>query len=75
MKIVDCTIGPMPAPGPRKLGAKNPEVTVTFEDGTGKTLFSFSPNEISFQKDEIVGKTEDEVLELKSLKGMSYARR
>jgi hypothetical protein len=37
-----------------------PEVIATFEDGSSKSLFTFYPDEISFQESEFVGLTEEE---------------
>ena len=52
MKITDVTITPMPRPMPLGMFDPMPEVIATFEDGSTKTLFSFYPDEVSFQASE-----------------------
>ena len=37
-----------------------PVVTVTFDDGSRKDMFSFYPDEIRFDEGELIGLTEDE---------------
>jgi hypothetical protein len=72
-KITNAKIGPMPRPIPKgvffdpMLG-----VTVTFEDGTEKNLFTFYPDEISFTEKEFVGLTEQEALQLRHKKDVGY---
>jgi hypothetical protein len=51
-----------------------PQVTVSFEDGTTKTLFSYYPDEISFTASEFVGLTESEAHDLKHKKDVAYLR-
>jgi hypothetical protein len=65
MKIVKARITAMPRPMPVGMFDPMPEVVVTFEDGTAKALFSYYPDEISFQPEEFVGKTEEEARRLK----------
>jgi hypothetical protein len=49
-----------------------PEVIVTFEDGSTKTLFSFYPDEVSFHESEFVGLTEQEARGLFHKKDVAY---
>ena len=51
-----------------------PEVVATFEDGSTKKLFSFYPDEISFQPSEFVGLTEDEAKALRDRKDTAYLK-
>jgi hypothetical protein len=67
MKITAASIGPPP-----KCLLDQPTVTVTFEDGSVKALFSFYPDEISFTSTELVGLTEAEARSLKTSKDRAY---
>ena len=50
-----------------------PRVSVTYEDGTGeKCLFSFYPDEISFDRKEFIGLTRDEALALRHKKDVRH---
>lgn len=69
-KIVSADVGRMP----RFLGDPMPEVTVTFDDGTTKTLFDYYPDEIRFTPDEFVGLTEREARDLRHRKDVAYLR-
>lgn len=69
-KIAAATIGPMPT----GMSDPMPIVTVTFEDGEVKELFSFYPDEISFAESEFIGLTEDEAQELRHKKDVAYLR-
>jgi|15BtaG_2_1085339.scaffolds.fasta_scaffold03482_7 hypothetical protein len=68
MKIIDCTIGPYP----KSLFDQMPKVSVTFEDGSEKDLFSFYPDELSFSKSEFIGLTEDQAYQLRHRKDVRY---
>ncbi|NQZ58166.1 MAG: hypothetical protein HRT88_11970 [Lentisphaeraceae bacterium] len=70
MKITDCEIGPMP----KDLFDEMPSIKVTFENGSTKTLFQFYPDEISFNKSEVIGKTEAEVRLLKQQKDTYFLK-
>jgi len=72
MKIIDCTIGPYPR---SFFDIVQPNVTVTFEDGTEKVLFAFYHDEISFRTSEFIGLTEDESHKLHGDKDTAYIRR
>ena len=68
MKITHAVIGPMP----KNLFDPMPTISVTFEDGSTKSLFSFYPDEISFRESEVVGLTEAEVYDLRHRKDVRY---
>ena len=74
MKITSAIITPMPRPMPHGMFDPMPEVIATFEDGSTKTLFSFYPDEISFQASEFIGLTEDEARSLFHHKDVSYLK-
>lgn len=74
MKIIDAIITPMPRPMPEGMLDPMPEVVATFEDGSRKTLFSFYPDEVSFQASEFVGLTEQEAHRLFGQKDKAYLR-
>ena len=76
MKIVAATIGPMPRPveAPAGIFDPMPTVTVTFEDGKVKELFSFYPDELSFTASEFMGLTEQEARALRLRKDTEYLR-
>jgi hypothetical protein len=69
-KIAAATIGPMPT----TMHDPMPRVTVTFEDGEVKDLFSFYPDEITFDESEFIGLTEDEARALRHEKDVAYLR-
>jgi len=60
MKITSAIITLMPRPMPEGMFDPMPEVVATFEDGSTKSLFSFYPDEVSFQASEFAGLTEEE---------------
>jgi hypothetical protein len=74
MKILSVTITPMPRPMPHGMFDPMPEVIVTFEDGSTKTLFSFYPDEVSFREHEFTGLTEEEAHSLLQKKDTAYLR-
>lgn len=65
----------MPRPKPEGLFDDMPKVTVTFEDLTTKTLFSFYPDEIMFHHQEFMGLTVSEAYDLFAKKDTAYIRR
>lgn len=71
MKIVSAKVGPFP----RGFSLAMPKVTVTFEDGTEKELFSFYPDEIMFYGEEFIGKTEEQAMSLRHARDVAYLRR
>ena len=74
MKITNVTITPMPRPMPEGMFDPMPEVIATFEDGSSKSLFTFYPDEISFQESEFVGLTEEEARSLLQKKDSDHLR-
>lgn len=56
IKIVTARITPLP----KRLGDPLPEVWARFADSSEKMLFTYYPDEISFQESDFVGLTEDE---------------
>jgi len=72
MKIISAIIAPMPRPMPEGLSDPMPEVVATFEDGSAKTLFSFYPDEISFQASEFIGLTEREAMALRHRRDVAF---
>ncbi len=74
MKITSAFITPMPRPMPDGMFDPMPEVVVTFEDGSTKTLFSFFPDEVSFRESDFVGLTEEEAHSLFQQKDHAYLR-
>jgi hypothetical protein len=69
-RIVAARVGPMPT----GLSDPTPTVTVTFEGGEVKELFSFDPTEINFQESEFIGLTENEARALRHKKDVAYLR-
>ena len=70
MKIVAAEISAMP----KSLFDPMPIVTVTFEDGSRKDLFSYYPDEIQFTSKEFIGLTEEEAKHLKFQKDIQFLR-
>mgnify|MGYP007062853233 CR=1 FL=1 len=70
LKIITCTVGPYP----KDFLDPMPKVTVTFEDGSKKELFTFYPDELSFSEAEFVGLTETEAYALRHRKDVAYLR-
>lgn len=68
MKITDCHITKMP----ESLFDPMPQVIVTMEDGSEFNLFSYYPDEISFQPEEFIGLTRKEALDFFHKKDVSY---
>jgi hypothetical protein len=57
---------------PKGIFDKMPEVFVTLDDGTETFLFSYYPDELSFEPNEFVGLTEHEARHLKFKKDKEY---
>ncbi len=74
MRILSATITPLPRPMPMGMFDPMPEVVATFEDGSTRTLFSFYPDEVSFQASEFAGLTEEEAHDLHQRKDKAYLR-
>ena len=74
MKIITAIITPMPRPMPQGMFDPMPEVIATFEDGSSKSLFTFYPDEISFQASEFIGLTEEEAHSILQQKDRTYLR-
>ena len=74
MKITSAIITQMPRPMPEGMLDPMPEVVATFEDGSTKSLFSFFPDEVSFQPSEFIGLTEEEAHSLFQRKDTTYLR-
>jgi hypothetical protein len=74
MIITSATIAPMSRPMPEGMFDPMPEVLVTFEDGSTKSLFSFYPDEISFQESDFIGLTEEQAQDLRHRKDVSFLR-
>jgi hypothetical protein len=68
MKIVSADVGIMP----KSMFDNMPIVTVTFEDGSTKILFSYYPDEISFTESEFIGLDEEQAHQLRTKKDISY---
>ena len=49
-----------------------PEVVVTFEDGSTKNLFQFYPDEISFRASDFIGLTEQQAMELRHSRDVTF---
>ena len=74
MKILSATITQKPRPMPLGMFDPMPEVVATFEDGSTRTLFSFYPDEVSFQTSDFSGLTEEEAHDLRQRKDTAYLR-
>jgi hypothetical protein len=74
MKITSVIITQMPRPMPDGMFDPMPEVVATFENGSTKGLFSFFPDEVSFQPSEFTGLTEEEAHTLFQSKDTAYLR-
>ena len=57
---------------PSEIADPLPEVWATFQDGSDKMLFSFYPDEVSFQPQDFVGLTEDEATLFKFGRDRAY---
>jgi hypothetical protein len=71
-KILSVKIGPMPT---GFSDFRLPKVTATFESGEVKGLFSFYPDELSFEESEFIGLTECEAHKLFTKKDVAYLRK
>ncbi|WP_425952957.1 hypothetical protein [Ralstonia pseudosolanacearum] len=69
-KIVKATISPLPT----EIGDPMPVVSVEFDDGTTKKLFSYYPDEVSFTEAEFIGLTERQAVGLKGRKDLAFLR-
>jgi hypothetical protein len=56
------------------LGAGNPHVHVTYEDGTTEDLLSFYRDELTFSPNEFIGLTRTEALDLWRRRDTAYLR-
>ena len=74
MKIISAIISPMPRPMPEGMFDPMPEVVATFEDGSTKSLFSYFPDEVSFQPSEFRGLTEEDAHSLFQRRDTTYLR-
>ena len=72
MKIASAIITPIPRPMPEGMSDPMPMVIATFEDGSARSLFSFYPDEISFQASEFIGLTEQEAMILRHRRDVVY---
>lgn len=72
MKIISARITNLPRPMPQGMFDPMPEVHVTLEDGKEHYLFTYYPDEISFNEKEFVGLTLDEARGLKFKKDKAY---
>jgi len=72
MKITSAIITKMPRPMPEGMLDPMPGVIATFEDASSKSLFSFYPDEISFQASEFIGLTEAEAMSLRHRKDVAF---
>jgi hypothetical protein len=59
---------------PKSLFDPMPEVWVTYEDGEEEKLFSYYPDEISFDASEFVGLTREQAMSLYTKKDINYLR-
>lgn len=59
---------------PKSLFDPMPEVWVTYEDGEEEKLFSYYPDEISFDESEFVGLTREKAMSLYTKKDVAYLR-
>ena len=73
-RITQVHISSIPRPKPAGFSDPTPKVTATFDDGTTKELFSFFPDEFTFDEGELVGLTEAEARELYREKDLAYLR-
>jgi hypothetical protein len=71
MKIKSVIITAMPRTMPEGMFDPMPEVIAIFEDGSTKSLFSFYPDEVSY---EFIGLTEEEAHSLFQQKDTAYLR-
>ena len=69
-RITKCQIGPYP----RSFFDPMPKVAVTFNDGKEETLFTFYPDELSFNESEFIGLTRNEAMSLRHRKDVAYLR-
>lgn len=72
--IIEYKIGPLPRKMPEGMFDLMPKVNVKLSNGEEKELFEFYPDEISFNKDELIGLTVDEAVHLKYEKDLQYLK-
>lgn len=51
------------------------QITAIFEDGSEKFLFGYFPEEYSIFRSELIGKTVEEAIEVRTKKDLAYLRR
>jgi hypothetical protein len=59
---------------PKTIGDPLPEVWATFRDGTEKMLFTYYPDEISFEAEDFIGLIEEEATLFKFGRDRAYLR-
>lgn len=59
---------------PKSIGDPLPQVWATFRDGTDKMLFTYYPDEISFEAQDFIGLTEEEATVFKFGRDRAYLR-
>ena len=70
MKIIEARITELP----KSLFDPMPEVRVKFDSGREEKLFSFYPDEISFDANEFIGLTREQALRLYTKKDVAFLR-
>lgn len=75
LKIVSARITKMPRPMPDGMFDAMPEVHVTLPSGKEHYLFTYYPDELSFEPNEFVGLTLDEARGLKFKKDVQYIQK
>jgi hypothetical protein len=66
--IATCKIGPYP----KSFFDPMPKVAVTYNDGKEETLFTFYPDELSFDEREFIGLTRVQAMSLRHRKDVAY---
>ena len=69
-KVVDVDLGKMP----ENMSDPMPQIRVTWDGGVKEYLFSYYPDELSFTKEEFIGLTRDQALDLRHKKDVEYLR-
>jgi hypothetical protein len=73
-RITEAHISVMPRPMPEGMGDEMPVVYVKVDGLAEQALFSYYPDEISFQASEFIGMTLEEANTLFSNKSLAYLR-